>query len=53
MAFDKALVIGASGLVGKALMRVLKTAHTDAVGTYAKFPGAGLEVADVGAGVGL
>ena len=47
MALGKALVVGASGLVGKALMRVLKTAHTDAVGTYAKFPGAGLEALDI------
>jgi dTDP-4-dehydrorhamnose reductase len=47
MAFDKALVIGASGLVGKALMRVLKTAHTGAVGTFAQFPGAGLEALDI------
>jgi len=47
MALGKALVVGASGLVGKALMRVLKTAHTDAVGTYARFPGAGLEALDI------
>ena len=47
MAMGKALVVGASGLVGGALMRVLKTAQTDAVGTSAKFPGAGLEALDI------
>lgn len=47
MALGKTLVVGASGLVGKALMRVLKSAHTDAVGTYARFPGAGLEALDI------
>jgi dTDP-4-dehydrorhamnose reductase len=47
MALGKVLVVGASGLLGKALMRVLKTAHFDTVGTYAKFPGAGLETLDI------
>src|SRR3989304_6442289 len=47
MALGKVLVIGASGLVGGALMRVLTTSQTDAVGTYAKFPGAGLEALDI------
>jgi dTDP-4-dehydrorhamnose reductase len=47
MALGKALVIGASGLVGRALMRVLKTSQTDTVGTCARFPGAGLEALDI------
>lgn len=47
MALGKVLVVGASGLVGRALMRVLQTAQTDAVGTSAKFPGAGLEALDI------
>lgn len=47
MALGKVLVIGASGLVGGALMRVLKTSQTDVVGTYARFPGAGLEALDI------
>ena len=47
MALGKVLVIGASGLVGGALMRVLKTSQTDAVGTCARFPGAGLEALDI------
>src|SRR3972149_4255626 len=47
MALGKVLVIGASGLVGRALMRVLKTSQTDAVGTCARCPGAGLEALDI------
>jgi dTDP-4-dehydrorhamnose reductase len=47
MALGKVLVIGASGLVGRALMRVLTTSQTDAVGTCARFPGPGLEALDI------
>jgi len=47
MALGKVLVIGASGLVGGALMRVLRGAHIDAAGTYAKSPAVGLEVLDI------
>ncbi len=47
MALGKALVIGASGLVGGALMRVLRGAHIEAAGTYAKSPAAGLEALDI------
>jgi len=47
MALGKALVIGASGLVGGALMRVLRGSHIEAAGTYAKSPAAGLEVLDI------
>jgi len=48
----KALVIGASGLVGGALLRVLGAAHHDALGTYRARPGPGLlplNVADASA----
>ena len=47
MALSKALVVGASGLVGGALMRVLRGAQIDAVGTYAKCPRPGLEPLDI------
>jgi len=47
MALGKALVIGASGLAGGALMRVLRGAHIEAAGTYAKSPAAGLEALDI------
>jgi dTDP-4-dehydrorhamnose reductase len=47
MALGKVLVIGASGLVGGALMRVLRGAHIDAAGTYAKSPAVGLEMLDI------
>src|SRR3970282_657971 len=39
--------MGASGLGGGALMRVLRGAHIEAAGTYAKSPAAGLEVLDI------
>lgn len=44
----KALVIGASGLVGRALMRVLENAQADVVGTYASRPGSSLVRVDIG-----
>ena len=47
MALGKVLVIGASGLVGRAVMHVLRGAHIEAAGTYAKSPAAGLEVLDI------
>lgn len=47
MALGKALVIGASGLSGGALMRVFQRAQIEAAGTYAKSPGAGLEALDI------
>src|SRR3989304_5004145 len=47
MALGKALVIGASGLAGRALMRILRGARIEAAGTYAKSPAAGLEALDI------
>ena len=47
MALSKVLVIGASGLAGGALMRALRGAQIDAMGTYAKFPTPGLESLDI------
>jgi dTDP-4-dehydrorhamnose reductase len=47
MALGKALVIGASGLAGGALMRILRGAKIEAAGTYAKSPAAGLEALDI------
>lgn len=48
MASVKAAVIGASGLVGQALMRVLENNQYEVVGTYMNRPGAGLVQLDVG-----
>jgi dTDP-4-dehydrorhamnose reductase len=56
MAAVKALVIGASGLVGGALLRALAAARHDAVGTYRARPAPGLrqlDVADASAARGL
>jgi len=47
MAMGKALVVGASGLVGGALMRALRAARIDCVGTYGSHPQAGLAALDV------
>ena len=47
MASGKSLVVGASGLVGGALMRVLRRAQFDVAGTYAKNPRPGLEPLDL------
>ncbi len=47
MASGKSLVVGASGLVGGALMRVLRRAQIDVAGTYAKNPRPGLEPLDI------
>src|SRR5574342_259317 len=47
MALTKTLVIGASGLVGGALMRALQGARIDATGTYAKSPRPGLVPLDI------
>jgi len=43
----KALVVGASGLVGGALMRALRAARIDCVGTYGAHPQAGLVALDI------
>jgi dTDP-4-dehydrorhamnose reductase len=47
MAMGKALVVGASGLVGGALMHALRAARTDCVGTYGTHPQAGLVALDI------
>jgi len=47
MAMGKALVVGASGLVGGALMRALRAARIDCVGTYGAHPQAGLVALDI------
>ncbi len=47
MASPKAAVIGASGLVGQALMRVLESHQYETTGTYATHPGEGLAFLDV------
>jgi len=47
MASGKSLVVGASGLVGGALLRVLRRAQIDVAGTYAKNPRPGLEPLDI------
>jgi len=49
----KALVIGASGLVGGALLRVLASGEHEAVGTYRARPGPGLVSLDVSDGVAV
>jgi dTDP-4-dehydrorhamnose reductase len=47
MALGKVLVIGASGLTGRALMRILRGTQIEAAGTYARSPAAGLEALDI------
>src|SRR3990172_7694090 len=47
MAMGKTLVLGASGLVGGALMRVLRSARIDCVGTYGSHPQEGLVALDI------
>jgi dTDP-4-dehydrorhamnose reductase len=47
MALGKVLVIGASGLAGRALMRILRGTQIEAAGTYARSPAAGLEPLDI------
>ncbi|MDP2605848.1 MAG: SDR family oxidoreductase [Deltaproteobacteria bacterium] len=47
MAMGKALVVGASGLVGGALMRALRAARIDCVGTYGAHPQSGLVALDI------